>query len=156
MGGNGRLQTLSQMEPGKRYHVTVRAVTGANNILEAPTDGVIPDVSPPSLNITMIQRVVTPDKVQGPMYTQTMKPFSATWEVEETESLVLGTTLALGSYPWGEDVLEPINSTAFTTVPNGLLNPSVTDGTAVITLLQAENNVCIYRYPNFLYALRYK
>ena len=145
MGGTGKQQLLTPLSPGSKVYVTVRAHTGVGNILEASTDGVVPDISSPSLSLQSVQGYELPTPMESsvprPLYVRSADPYTAAWDVGDMESLVAGTSVSLGSVPEGNDILSGINTSNFTALPNNLIRSTAGEGTPQILSLTAWNNV---------------
>ena len=145
MGGNGKLQVLCDLNPNIQYHVTTRAITGAGNILEAPSDGISLDITPPLTNFTSFMGIDTTETKHNAdtIFTRSIDPYTASWSIIEPQSIITSTNIWLGSFPGGSNILPQTNMTSLTAIPNGLLHPTVPTGTPVIITLQGENIVNI-------------
>ena len=50
LGSRGHAQLLLDAPVGQQLYVSVRAITGAGNVLESSSDGILIDSSAPSVN----------------------------------------------------------------------------------------------------------
>ena len=93
---------MLDLEPSTQYYVNVRAVTGAGNALDAASDGVMIDVSEPSVSDLGVGQPITGSEVQSPgsvVYQKDPDAIPAQWEVQEGESPVTELTARLGTVP---------------------------------------------------------
>ncbi|XP_019642103.1 PREDICTED: uncharacterized protein LOC109483513 [Branchiostoma belcheri] len=54
IGSEGHAQALLPLQPGQLYYTTVRAITGAGNVLESASDGFTVDVTPPQVGLRTV------------------------------------------------------------------------------------------------------
>ena len=52
LAGHGKAQSPLPLNHGDMYYSTIRAITGAGDVLEAITDGFTVDLTPPSVAIS--------------------------------------------------------------------------------------------------------
>ncbi|XP_078658229.1 uncharacterized protein LOC144903712 [Branchiostoma floridae x Branchiostoma belcheri] len=144
ISGEGHAQSLLPLQPGRPYYTTVRAITGAGNVLESASDGFTVDVTPPQVDFLGFG--VTSDDEEyafGPdvsRYQLSADYITAEWGYTEEESGVVFATFAYGTVPGSSDVYNRTVTSERTSVPNGLVHPSSL-GRPNILSLTAINSV---------------
>ena len=97
---------------GQPLYVTVRGITGCDEVLESTSNGFVIDSSPPSLGILRtgeqaIEQAQSMGETGSPIVHQeyqTTSSYSAIWEAGDEQSGVSRETLKLGTYPGGGDL----------------------------------------------------
>ncbi|XP_033105583.1 uncharacterized protein LOC117107873 isoform X2 [Anneissia japonica] len=121
--GSGHAYTTITLEHGVKYYVTVRSITGAGNVLEAVSDGVIVDQTPTEIhsltfglpgenNTETLNSEVT-------IYSKTDDELLASWQMADIESDVISVEYSYGTYPLGSDLskkAEILNTTTTASV----------------------------------------
>ena len=97
ISGNGKGQGQLQLTPGLKYYASVRAVTGAGQVLESSSDGFVVDTSPPTVTIVSVGAETVNETTV--FYQKEMDSYTAAWSTGDTESGVDDVTLRLGTYP---------------------------------------------------------
>ncbi|XP_078658230.1 uncharacterized protein LOC144903713 [Branchiostoma floridae x Branchiostoma belcheri] len=144
IGSKGHAQALLPLQPGQLYYTTVRAITGAGNVLESASDGFTVDVTPPQVDFLGFG--VTADDEEyafGPdvsRYQLSADYITAEWGYTEQESDVAFATFAYGTFPGSSDVYNRTVTSDRASVPNGLVHPSSL-GRPNILSLTAINSV---------------
>ncbi|KAI8485273.1 hypothetical protein Bbelb_370200 [Branchiostoma belcheri] len=144
IGGEGHAQSLLPLQPGQLYYTTVRAITGAGNVLESASDGFTVDVTPP--HVDFLGFGVTSEDEEyafGPdvsLYQLSADYITAEWGYTEEESDVVFATFEYGTFPGSHDVYNRTVTSQRTSVPNGLVHPS-SQGRPNILSLTAINSV---------------
>ncbi|XP_019624877.1 PREDICTED: uncharacterized protein LOC109470382 isoform X2 [Branchiostoma belcheri] len=144
IGGEGHAQSLLPLQPGQLYYTTVRAITGAGNVLESASDGFTVDVTPP--HVDFLGFGVTSEDEEyafGPdvsLYQLSADYITAEWGYTEEESDVVFATFKYGTFPGSHDVYNRTVTSQRTSVPNGLVHPS-SQGRPNILSLTAINSV---------------
>ncbi|XP_035698714.1 uncharacterized protein LOC118431579 [Branchiostoma floridae] len=144
IGGEGHAQALLPLRPGQLYYTTVRAITGAGDILESSSDGFTVDVTPPQIDFLGFG-VTSEDEefTFGPdmsRYQLSADYITAEWGYREEESDVVFASFAYGTFPGSHDVYNRTVTSQRTSVPNGRVHPS-TQGRPNILSLTAINSV---------------
>ena len=86
-----------------KYYTTVRAVTGAGNVLESASDGILVDVTAPVAEITSLGRKTlnrTDARTESTevLYQKEADSFTMGWDVDDRESGVSGVWFRVGTY----------------------------------------------------------
>ncbi|XP_070574642.1 uncharacterized protein [Ptychodera flava] len=129
--GFGKAQALLPLEPGIPYFTTVRAITGAGNVLETTSDGFTVDITPPSIDINKLEVPININNNKAidfvtstGFYQKAVESLSASWTVEEEESEVAFTEFCYGTYPGASDVYNCTETTGFDYLPSALVQPN--------------------------------
>ncbi|XP_078585863.1 uncharacterized protein LOC144867674 [Branchiostoma floridae x Branchiostoma japonicum] len=139
IGGEGHAQALLPLRPGQLYYTTVRAITGAGNVLESASDGFTVDVTAPEVDFGGYDEyALGSDHVSR--YQFSADYITTEWDYREDESDVVFASFAYGTFPGGHDVHNRTLTTQRTSVPNGLVHPSP-QGEPNILSLTAVNSV---------------
>lgn len=94
---------------GQPLFVTVRGITGCDEVLETTSAAIIVDLTPPNSEITETGRYAV-EHTQASMVTshevyQDVAGFSTVWQTSDTESGLDGpVSVKIGSYPGGGDI----------------------------------------------------
>ena len=91
-------QILLNLESSKKYFATIRAITGAGNLLESCSNGMTIDTSPPE---AQFDEVGSDDAVYigDVIYQKQTDNLAASWNVTDTESGVTQTSVWPSKYP---------------------------------------------------------
>ncbi|KAI8514390.1 hypothetical protein Bbelb_087140 [Branchiostoma belcheri] len=143
--GSGIAQILLPLSPSNRYFSSVRAITGAFNILESTSDGFGVDQSAPSVSIVSVgededdsgNKPLGRDTVYQAINTGSL---AAEWNIGDNESAIAATWFAIGFTPVSSDLYNITNTEKRTSLAAGLLTPSA-DGTPNMVTVTAMNNV---------------
>lgn len=103
--GSGYAQVLLPNLDGKRHFISVRALTACGKTLQATSDGIMIDSSPPHVAVDL-------KKSQHNSYTSDIHAMVASWSVHDSQSNTDKTDVSVGSYPEGEDILARTRSEA--------------------------------------------
>ncbi|KAI8519526.1 hypothetical protein Bbelb_027830 [Branchiostoma belcheri] len=130
---------------GRLYYTTVRAITGAGNVLESASDGFTVDVTPPQVDFFGFGVTSDDDEEYafGPdvsLYQLSADYITAEWGYTEEEGDVVFATFEYGTFPGSHDVYNRTVTSQRTSVPNGLVHPS-SQGRPNILSLTAINSV---------------
>nr|XP_006817093.1 PREDICTED: uncharacterized protein LOC100376421 [Saccoglossus kowalevskii] len=143
-GSVGHSQSLLPLNSGSTYYTTIRAITGAGNVLDSTSDGFTVDTTPPSITITSAGRSSDNETAylsnNNNIYQSPSDSFLATWDIFEEESAVSYTEVCYGSYPGGNDIHSCTDATGL----NNLLNAGVwpeTTGVANFISITSKNRV---------------
>ena len=99
VGSGGFGQAIVPLAHGLQYFASVRAVTGAGNVLDSGSSGVTVDVTPPEIFVKSLGHSSDNDTGLPDAVYQTSEPMSASWATEDHESEVVTSTFYAGSYP---------------------------------------------------------
>ena len=81
------------------YFTTIRAKTGAGDILESSSNGITVDTSPPEAQFTKVgETMTTNNNPESIVYQREPETMTASWNVSDQESTV-SVVLWLSSYP---------------------------------------------------------
>ncbi|XP_035668230.1 uncharacterized protein LOC118410564 [Branchiostoma floridae] len=146
ISSHGKAQSLIPLSPGVQYYATVRAITGAGNVLDFATDGFTVDITPPVIQIDSVgvqigNTSIGQDWVR-PQYQKSADSLSARWQVIEKKDTVAYSAFCFGSYP-GACNIYPFTNTTVTSVPNSLVKP-LTEGLPNIFSISVMNRVGLW------------
>ena len=128
-GTTGMASAPVDLQSGQRYFVTVRAITGAGAILEATSNGLMVDTTPPHLEAP----ILTPDAAWTSSAT-----VQASWRGTDSESgMAPVSRFAVGTYPGGTNLAD-WQSTLLNDIPAMPLPP---DGTPAFITVQVANRL---------------
>ena len=86
-----------------KYYTTVRAVTGAGNVLESATDGILVDVTSPVAAIKSLGGILlnTTDgmAVTSEVYQRESDSYTVAWTVDDPESGMTDLWFRIGTHP---------------------------------------------------------
>ena len=100
LGGEGKGQAVLPLSAAHKYYACVRAITGANNVLESATDGFTVDVTPARIAFTSVgAEDIGEETPSSLIYQREDVSFTAHWTAEDGESGVVKTQIRLGTYP---------------------------------------------------------
>ncbi|XP_035662464.1 uncharacterized protein LOC118406510 [Branchiostoma floridae] len=133
LGGSGKARAILSLACGTAYYVTIRAVTGAGDILESYSDGVTVVCSRPVVDITRIGVDLsggnTAVAAGETTYRQDKDALSAAWEVSDATCPVTSGWYQFGTVPSGSSIRSPTsydpsygNKAAITPVGAGMPN----------------------------------
>ncbi|XP_019614832.1 PREDICTED: uncharacterized protein LOC109462715, partial [Branchiostoma belcheri] len=142
--GSGIAQILLPLSSSNRYFSSVRAITGALNILESTSDGFGVDQSAPSVSIVSVgededdsgNKPLGRDTVYQAINTGSL---AAEWNIGDNESAIAAAWFAIGFTPISSDLYNITNTNKRTSLAAGLLIPSA-DGTPNMVTVTAMNN----------------
>ena len=146
VGRGGFGQTIVPLVHGLRYFASVRAVTGAGNVLDSGSSGVTLDLTPPEVYVTGIGIISGNDTEHIDAIYQTSESMSASWKVEEEESDVAASTFYVGSYPGSDNIYQETFALNLTSLPNGVVTAE-SGGGANILSVQGCNEVSSPQLP---------
>ncbi|CAH1249045.1 SELE [Branchiostoma lanceolatum] len=144
--GSGIAQLPLPLSPDIRYYSSVRAITGAGNILESTSDGFGVDQSAPSVSIVSVGEDDDDDDDKKPLKHSTVYQaanvgsLSAEWNIVDNESAIADAWFAIGFSPASSDLYNITNTNKRTSLQAGLLTPSA-DGTPNVVTVSAINKV---------------
>ncbi|XP_078660674.1 uncharacterized protein LOC144905141 [Branchiostoma floridae x Branchiostoma belcheri] len=144
--GSGTAQILLPLSPSNRYFSSVRAITGAFNILESTSDGFGVDQSAPSVSIVSVGEDEDDSGNMKPLGRETVYQainvgsLAAEWNVGDNESAIAAAWFAIGFTPVSSDLYNVTNTEKRTSLAAGLLTPSA-DGTPNMVTVTVMNNV---------------
>ena len=102
--GSGKGQSQLPLSAAVKYYTTVRAVTGAGNVLESASDGILVDVTAPvaeitSLGVKTLNRTDARTESTEMLYQKEADSYTVGWHVDDRESGVSGVWFRVGTYP---------------------------------------------------------
>eukprot|EP00058_Branchiostoma_floridae_P003025 XP_002588513.1 hypothetical protein BRAFLDRAFT_79466 [Branchiostoma floridae] len=146
LSSHGQAQSLLPLSPGVQYYATVRAITGAGNVLDFSTDGFTVDISPPVIQIDSVGVQIGNNSFEldweRSHYQKSVDSISANWHIMESKDAVAYSWFCYGSYPGACDVYSVTNTTD-TSVPNSLVKP-IRDGASNTLTVSAMNVVGLW------------
>ncbi|KAI8516764.1 hypothetical protein Bbelb_053450 [Branchiostoma belcheri] len=146
LSSHGQAQSLLPLTPGVQYYATVRAVTGAGNVLDFSTDGFTVDITPPVIQIDSVGVQIGNNSFQldweRSHYQKSADSISANWDIIESEDAIACTWFCYGSYPGACDVF-PVTNTTSISVPNSLVKPK-TEGMPNVLTVSSMNAVGLW------------
>ena len=80
----------------------MRAITGADNVLDSATDGLVPDVTPPNTHVTSFGTPVDgaeDNQSTGVVYQRDVESVLGAWETEELQSEMRDVSITVGNVP---------------------------------------------------------
>ena len=98
VSGRGHGQAILPLQHGQTYFASFRAITGARNVLDSSSDGVVIDTTPPEIVLEGLGvgvNISTPDV----SYQKSVDSLSASWNIGEQESGLDYATFRYGTYP---------------------------------------------------------
>ena len=90
--------SLLPLSSGTTYFTTIRAKTGAGDILESSSNGVTVDTSPPEAQFTKVGETMTTNNPESVVYQREPETLAASWNVSDPESTV-SVVIGLSSFP---------------------------------------------------------
>ena len=105
VGGSGKCHSQMALAAGVTYYTTVRALTGAGNVLEATSDGFEVDVTPPTVSISSVADTQTNASAVehthplSVLYQDYPYSLTASWDVKDTDSGTRDVWFRIGTYP---------------------------------------------------------
>ena len=88
------------------YYITVRATSASGRVLASSSNGVLVDLTPPSLSLPILHYDVTFSPTQPTSYQGNNHTISASWGFRDDESGVTKYLWAIGTERFGEDIQE--------------------------------------------------
>ena len=98
------MRAILPLKSSTKYYVTVRGITGAGNILESCSNGVVVDVTPPAIQISKVGMEETFPSGQVVFQHET-DSVTASWNSTDPENSISSTVVMLGSYPGTQIVM---------------------------------------------------
>ncbi|XP_078616233.1 uncharacterized protein LOC144884654 [Branchiostoma floridae x Branchiostoma japonicum] len=146
LSSHGQAQSLLPLSPGVQYYATVRAITGAGNVLDFSTDGFTVDITPPVIQIDSVGVQIGNNSFEldweRSHYQKSADSISANWHIIESKDAVASSWFCYGSYPGACDIY-PVTNTTDTSVPNSLVKP-IRDGASNTLTVSAMNVVGLW------------
>ncbi|CAH1239174.1 HEG1 [Branchiostoma lanceolatum] len=143
LSSHGQAQSLLPLSPGVQLYATVRAITGAGNVLDFSTDGFTVDITPPVIQIDSVGVQIGNSSLEldweRSHYQKSADSISANWHVIESKNALAYSWFCYGSYPGACDIY-PVTNTTDMSVPNSLVKP-IRDGAPNILTVSAINVV---------------
>ena len=105
VGGSGKCHGQLALAADVTYYTTVRALTGAGNVLEATSDGFQVDVTAPTVSIGSVANTQMNDSAVestlplSELYQDDPYSFTASWDVQDTDSGTREVWFSVGTYP---------------------------------------------------------
>eukprot|EP00058_Branchiostoma_floridae_P000529 XP_002586017.1 hypothetical protein BRAFLDRAFT_110183 [Branchiostoma floridae] len=141
LSSHGQAQSLLPLTPGVQYYATVRAITGAGNVLDFSTDGFNVDITPPVIQIDSVGVQIGNNSFdldwERSHYQKSADSVNANWHIIESEDAIASSWFCYGSYPGACDIY-PVTNTTDTSVPNSLVKPK-SDGMPNILTVSSMN-----------------
>eukprot|EP00058_Branchiostoma_floridae_P003027 XP_002588515.1 hypothetical protein BRAFLDRAFT_79470 [Branchiostoma floridae] len=141
LSSHGLAQSLLPLSPGVQYYATVRAITGAGNVLDFSTDGFTVDITPPVIQIDSVGVQIGNNSFEldweRSHYQKSADSVNANWHIIESEDAIASSWFCYGSYPGACDIY-PVTNTTDTSVPNSLVKPK-SDGMPNILTVSSMN-----------------
>ena len=102
--GSGKGHSQLPLSAAVKYYTTVRAVTGAGNVLESASDGILVDVTAPvaeipSLGGKTLNRTHARTGSTEALYQKETDSYTVGWHVDDRESGVNDVWFRVGTYP---------------------------------------------------------
>lgn len=97
-GSKGQAQMIIPLKPNAHYYVTIRVITGAGNPLDSSSDGVVIDITSPSVKVITFGEPVEL-QASGAVFQRDQKSVPGAWEVEDQESGVKTIGVIIGTCP---------------------------------------------------------
>ncbi|XP_078620549.1 uncharacterized protein LOC144887293 isoform X2 [Branchiostoma floridae x Branchiostoma japonicum] len=145
--GSGIAQIPLSLATSNRYYSSVRAITGAGNVLESTSDGFGVDQSAPSVLFTLVGEEDDDDseneerQKRGTVYQgRNVGSLAAEWNITDDESAIAASWFAIGFTPASADLYNVTNTNKRTSIPAGLLTPPP-DGIPSVVTVSAINFV---------------
>ncbi|XP_035697583.1 uncharacterized protein LOC118430698 [Branchiostoma floridae] len=146
LSSHGLAQSLLPLSPGVQYYATVRAITGAGNVLDFSTDGFTVDITPPVIQIDSVGVQIGNNSFEldweRSHYQKSADSVNANWHIIESEDAIASSWFCYGSYPGACDIY-PVTNTTDTSVPNSLVKPK-SDGMPNILTVSSMNVVGLW------------
>ncbi|XP_066289761.1 uncharacterized protein [Branchiostoma lanceolatum] len=146
LSSHGQAQSLLPLSPGVQYYATVRAITGAGNVLDFSTDGFTVDITPPVIQIDSVGVQIGNSSLEldweRSHYQKSADSVSANWDIIESDGAVASSWFCYGSYPGACDIY-PVTNTTDTSVPNSHVTPG-RDGMPNVLTVSATNVVGLW------------
>ncbi|XP_066289112.1 uncharacterized protein [Branchiostoma lanceolatum] len=146
LSSHGQAQSLLPLNPGVQYYATVRAITGAGNVLDFSTDGFTVDITPPVIQIDSVGVQIGNSSLEldweRAHYQKSADSISANWHIIESNDAVAYSWFCYGSYPGACDIY-PVTNTSDMSVPNSLVKP-IRDGAPNTLTVSAMNVVGLW------------
>uniref|UniRef100_A0A1I8J5S5 GPS domain-containing protein n=1 Tax=Macrostomum lignano TaxID=282301 RepID=A0A1I8J5S5_9PLAT len=100
----GHAQVPIRLEHGRKYFCTVRGVTNAGYILEASSDGITVDRTPPFVKITNLGLPDGSIETAASIYSETVDSLTAQFEFRDSESEAAFASVMYGEHPYGDSM----------------------------------------------------
>ncbi|XP_070573688.1 uncharacterized protein [Ptychodera flava] len=144
LSGSGKAQSPLTLEGGTTYYSSVRAITGAGDVLDSVSDGFTVDLTAPVITINSLgvfsnNANVTLD-VNSAHYQESVDSLSAEWSIIDEESTIQNSSFSYGSFPGASDIYDITDVTDSFSVANGLVKP-IANGKPNILTLMSQNEV---------------
>ncbi|XP_076086791.1 uncharacterized protein LOC143057371 [Mytilus galloprovincialis] len=146
IGGSGTAQNILSLEPGMTYYTTVRAITNDGSVIQAESDGVLVDRTPPTISFDSLSGHAASDKniTEGGTQYQTTSTIYGQWSFNDTETAIERAWLSVSTYPGADDISprSEVNVSALGegNLPLGAITPQ-TSGKPNILNLWVQNSV---------------
>ncbi|XP_066275501.1 uncharacterized protein [Branchiostoma lanceolatum] len=126
LSSHGQAQSLLPLSPGVQYYATVRAITGAGNVLDFSTNGFTVDITPPVIQIDSVGVQIENNPIKlawgRSQYQKSSDSITGSWHIIESKDALAYTWFCYGSYPGACDIY-PVTNTTDMSVPNSLVEP---------------------------------
>ncbi|XP_070572594.1 uncharacterized protein [Ptychodera flava] len=144
LSGSGQAQSPLTLESGITYYSSVRAITGADDVLDSVSDGFTVDLTAPVITINSLgvfsnNATVSLD-VNSAHYQESVDSLSAEWSIVDKESRIQNSSFSYGSFPGASDIYDITDVTDSFSIANGLVKP-VANGKPNILTLKSRNEV---------------
>ncbi|XP_070573748.1 uncharacterized protein [Ptychodera flava] len=137
----GAAQSLLSLVHGKQYFATIRAITGAGNVLDSSSDGFTVDVTAPQISIDNFDGRNESDlALDSTKYQKSEHTIESSWTISEEESEILHTEFCYGSFPGSSDIFNCTDTTGIDQTPTSMVEPNV-QGLPNILTLRTTNQV---------------
>ena len=121
---------------GSAYYVTVRAANSRGETVESTSDGVVVDRTPP----TVTSILISPTSGKEILYLSSQAAPVVTWSADEPESAILHFFIAVGSFPFQEDIISSYRISGLNrSLDLDLVNLTLTEGMSFFVTVTAVN-----------------
>ncbi|XP_070573717.1 uncharacterized protein [Ptychodera flava] len=142
LGGSGKAQSLVPLDQSQRYYTTVRAYTGAGNVLDASSDGFTVDTTPPHISVnqrqTSNESAITSE--ESSRFQKSAQFITSSWEITEDDSAILITEFCYGTIPGFSDIFNCTDTTDQDYIINSMVTP-ITQSLPNTLTLRSTNEV---------------
>ncbi|XP_070573769.1 uncharacterized protein [Ptychodera flava] len=140
ISSSGAAQSLLSLASGRRYFATIRAITGAGNVLDSSSDGFTVDVTAPQISIDILEGRNESEITMDSAKYQKSETIESSWTISEEESEILHTEFCYGSFPGSSDIFNCTDTTGIDETSSSMVEPNV-QGLPNILTLRTTNQV---------------
>ena len=126
------------------YYVTVEATTASGQTVSATSNGVLIDITPPSLSVPINLYDVEFSQTQSSMYQGNNHTISASWGFKDLQSGITKYEWSIGTTPYGQDI-QPFTSIGLNThATNSELEGQLYHNRTYYVTVRATNGAGLY------------